>query len=533
MSASLRKFGMALMSLAIAGGAVFALQGNGFRAWAESPTPSPAPAALAAPAPAAPVVQVDPLTGRPDSFADLASKLLPAVVNISTLQAVSEEQQMTMPDFPPGSPFEEFFRNFMEQQKNPGAPRQQRRGASLGSGFVIDAKQGYIVTNNHVIQDAASIKVILQDDTNLDATVVGRDEKTDLAVLKIDPKGHALTAVPWADSDRIRVGDWILAIGNPFGLGGTVTQGIISARARDIQSGPYDDYLQTDASINRGNSGGPMFNLKGEVVGVNSAIYSPSGGSVGIGFAIPSNLAKSVITQIIEFGRTKRGWLGVRIQAVTQDIADSLNLGTARGALIASVSPDGPAAKAGIEAGDIVLMFDGKPIEEMRRLPRIVAETAVGRSVKLTVWRKGETRELTVTVAELEKAEDEGLTASNGKEEQPEPAPAQAKAYGLSLSTLTPDLRARFELPDTVEGVVITAVADGSAAADKGLEAGDVVVEANQNEVKTPAELSKRIDEVKAAGRKSVFLLVARKEDLRFVALPLDDTKDAPSNKND
>ncbi len=424
--------------------------------------------AATAPAATAPATPVNPATGRPDSFADLAQRLLPSVVNISTLQVMESQPGMEMPQFPPGSPFEDFFKDFMEQQKNnPGMPRQ-RRGASLGSGFVIDAKEGYIVTNNHVVADAQSIKVILQDDTNLDARIIGRDEKTDLAIIKVDPKGHNLVAVPWGDSDVMRVGDWIIAIGNPFGLGGTVTQGIISARARDIQSGPYDDYLQTDASINRGNSGGPMFNLAGQVVGINSSIFSPTGGSVGIGFAIPSNLAKSVINQLIEFGRTKRGWLGVRIQAVTPEIAESLNLGTPRGALIASVTTDGPAAKGGIEAGDIVLMFDNKPIEEMRRLPRIVAETPVGTNVPVKVWRNGETKEVSVTVAELEQAEEEGLLNNTGAGEQEKPTPAaEAKAHGLSLSTLTPELRAQYELPENVNGVVITAVEADSQAAEK------------------------------------------------------------------
>jgi len=478
----------------------------------------------------APAVSVNPATGRPDSFADLAHRLLPSVVNISTLQVMAQPQ-VEAPQFPPGSPFEDFFKDFMEQQKN--MPQQrQRRGASLGSGFIINAEEGYIVTNNHVIADAQSIKVILQDDTNLDAQIVGRDEKTDLAIIKVNPGNHKLVAVPWGDSDAMRVGDWIIAIGNPFGLGGTVTQGIISARARDIQSGPYDDYLQTDASINRGNSGGPMFNLRGEVVGINSSIFSPTGGSVGIGFAIPSNLAKSVINQLVEYGRTKRGWLGVRIQAVTQDIADSLNLGAPRGALIASVSADGPAAKAGIEAGDIVLMFDSKPIEEMRRLPRIVAETPIGKEVPIKVWRRGATKDLRVTVAELEVAEQEGLTGSTaGQEEQKDPPAAEAKAHGLSLSTLSDELRAQYEVPENVNGVAITAVEDDSQAAERGLEAGDVIVEANQNEVKAPSDLVKQFDTAKEAGRKSVFLLVARKDDLRFVALPLDPPPSANPDK--
>lgn len=484
---------------------------------------------------------------RPDSFADLAEKLLPAVVNISTLQVLNANNapEADIPQFPPGSPFEQFFKDFMEQQgrgengRGGNGGSHMRRAAALGSGFIIDAGEGYVVTNNHVIQDAEEITVILQDDTNLPAKLIGRDEKTDLALLKVNPSGHHLTAVPWGNSDVLRVGDWVLAIGNPFGLGGTVTQGIISARARNINSGPYDDFLQTDASINRGNSGGPMFNLKGEVIGINTAIFSPSGGSIGIGFAIPSNLAKGVITQLVEYGRTKRGWLGVRIQAVTPDIAESLNFGTPRGALIAGVTPDGPAAKAGILAGDIVTAFNGKPIEEMRRLPRIVAETPVGEDAQITVWRSGETKNLTVKVAELEQAEDEGLTDSGNKPDSTDEQPlSEDKAYGIALSSLTRNLRAQYEIADSVNGVIITHVDEDSKAAERDLQEGDVIVEASQTEVKTPAEFMAKVEEAKKSGRKSIFLLVDRKGDMRFVALPLEDSKpaddkpDAPNTRN-
>jgi serine protease Do len=473
---------------------------------------------------------------RPDSFADLSARLLPSVVNISTIQTLSKGDpgaEPEMPQFPPGSPFEEFFKQFEEQQRKGGGGGRPRKAASLGSGFIIDAGQGYVVTNNHVIAGADEIKVILQDDTNLTAKLIGKDEKTDLALLQVDPKGHQLVAVPWGDSDAMRVGDWVIAIGNPFGLGGTVTQGIISARARDIQSGPYDDFLQTDASINRGNSGGPMFNLTGQVVGVNSAIYSPTGGSIGIGFAIPANLAKSVINQLKEHGRTKRGWLGVRIQVVTPDIAESLNFGAPRGALIASITPEGPAAKAGMEAGDIVLQFDGKPIEDMRRLPRIVAETPVGKEASIQVWRKGETKNLKVMVAELEEAEKEGLIPGSGNEEEGEaaPTPAEATAHGLSLATLTGDLRAQYEIGEETNGVLITAVDEDSAAAERDLREGDVIVSANQVELKAPADFKAQIEAVLKTGRKSIFLLVARGEDLRYVALPLEDEKKSGDKK--
>src|SRR5512134_1778265 len=312
----------------------------------------------------------------PDSFADLAARLLPSVVNVSTTQVVEGNTGIEIPQLPPGSPFEEFFKEFMER----GQPRQQqqrRRATSLGSGFVYD-NQGHIVTNNHVIQDADQVTVILHDETRLDAKVIGRDSKTDIAILKVEPNAR-LVPVQFGDSDMARVGDWVLAIGNPFGFGGSVTAGIISARGRDIQAGPYDDFLQTDASINRGNSGGPTFNLNGEVIGINTAIYSPSGGSIGIGFAIPSLSAQPVIQQLIQHGQVRRGWLGVRIQAVTEEIADALGLKDAAGALVAGVIPGGPAEKANIKDGDIILEFDGKPIGQMRRLPRLVADTEIGR----------------------------------------------------------------------------------------------------------------------------------------------------------
>lgn len=470
--------------------------------------------------------------GRPATFADMAAALLPSVVNISSTTTITAKNapEMEIPQFPPGSPFEEFFKDFMEQQQQGegDSPRRPRHASSLGSGYIIDAKEGYIVTNNHVIADADEVTVILQDDTNLKAKIVGKDEKTDVALLKVDPTGHNLKAVPWGNSDDMRVGDWILAIGNPYGLGGTVTQGIISARARDINAGPYDDYLQTDASINRGNSGGPMFNMKGEVVGINSAIFSPSGGSIGIGFAIPSNLAKSIVDQLIEFGRTKRGWLGVRIQAVTEDIAESLNFGAPRGALISAVTPEGPAEKAGLKQGDIVTAFDGKPVEDMKRLPRIVAETPVGKEATVTVWREGKTVDLKVKVGELEQAEEEGkLSAGPGRGNAPDQPESTEEAEGLKLTTLSKPLRAQYEVDDKTEGVLITGVDEDSQAAESDIREGDVIVKANQKDIKTPAEFKAQVDASRKAGKKSVFLLIERKGDLRFVALPFEDeTKD-------
>ena len=334
---------------------------------------------------------------RPDSFADQVEKLSPAVVNISTTTVVNDGQAMDMPQFPPGSPFEEFFKNF-------GDNNRQRKAQSLGSGFIIDDK-GIVVTNYHVIENAEEIRVVLADEASFTAEVLGQDKKTDIAVLKIDPGDTELTAVSFGDSDELRVGDWVLAIGNPFGLGGTVTAGIVSARGRDIGNGPYDDFIQTDASINRGNSGGPLFNTDGDVIGINTAIYSQSGGSVGIGFAISSNLAQRVADQLIEFGQTRRGWLGVYIQEVTSDIAESLGLEDDIGALISSVNEDGPAARGGIQPGDVVVEFDGKVIEKMRDLPRIVAETDIGATVKVELFRQGKRKNFTVTIGELEKAE--------------------------------------------------------------------------------------------------------------------------------
>ncbi|MCB9947285.1 MAG: DegQ family serine endoprotease [Rhodospirillaceae bacterium] len=449
----------------------------------------------------------------PDSFADLAERLLPAVVNISTSQTVGgrEFEGPEIPQFPPGSPFEEFFRDF-ERRHGPNLP--PRRATALGSGFLIE--DNYVVTNYHVIDGADEITVILQDDTNLPAQLVGWDDKTDLALLTIESDVD-LPHVVWGDSSTMRVGDWVVAIGNPFGLGGTVTAGIISAIARDINAGPYDDFIQTDASINRGNSGGPMFNTDGEVIGINTAIFSPSGGSVGIGFAIPSSLARSVIDQIREYGRTRRGWLGVRIQTVTEEIAESLDLEAPRGALVASVTPDGPAADAGIEPGDVILEFDGQAVPEMRRLPRLVADTEVDKRVLVRVWRRGEMVDVEVVLGELEQAEDDGLIAAVPTEPD---AGRTLDDLGLTLESMSPELQGQFDLPEG-DGVVITAVEPGSPAAEKGLVEGEVILEVGQEAVSTPRDVVDRIDDARASGRRSVLLLVDRRGDLRFVPLTI------------
>jgi serine protease Do len=459
----------------------------------------------------------------PDNISDVAEKVIDAVVNISTSQTV-EAQGNAVPQLPPGSPFEEFFEEFFKNRRGPqgenapGRERTPRRVNSLGSGFIIDAS-GIVVTNNHVISDADEVTVILNDGTRLKAEVLGRDTKIDLALLRVK-SDKPLTAVKFGDSDRLRLGEWVIAIGNPFSLGGTVTAGIVSARNRDINSGPYDNYIQTDAAINRGNSGGPLFNLDGEVVGVNTAIISPSGGSIGIGFAVPSKAALAVIDQLRQFGETRRGWLGVRIQQVTDDLAESLNIKPARGALVAGVDDKGPAKPAGIEPGDVIVKFDGKDIKEMRDLPRVVADTPVGKDVEVSVLRKGKEEKKTVKLGRLEDGEKQAALAKKGA--APEDKSVVQKTLGLNLSNITDDLRKRYKIKDTVKGVVITGVDSNSAAAEKRLNAGDVIVEIAQETVSNPADVQKRIDALKKDGRKSALLLVANVEgELRFVALSL------------
>lgn len=472
---------------------------------------------------------VVPPSGSPLSFADLAEKLSPAVVNISSTQKVSApspENIPEMPQFPPGSPFEDFFKDFMQKQQGQqpnGEPQSELPTTSMGSGFIVDAEKGLVVTNNHVIKDADEVRVTLVDNTILEADIVGYDEKTDLAVLKVkNPKKHKLTEVSFGDSDSMRVGDWVLAIGNPFGLGGTVTQGIISARKRDISAGPYDDFIQTDASINRGNSGGPMFNLRGDVIGINTAIYSPSGGSVGIGFAIPANLAKPVVTQLAEFGKTRRGWLGVKIQTVTDEIADGLGLTDIHGALVASVTPGGPAEKANIKAGDVITEFNGQKLDAMRQLPRIVAETPIGKDAPVTIIRDGKTITTTVKVGELEKAETDGMIEKAQGEKDNKPTKGlELKDLSVTINNISPLLRETYNIPEDVNGVVVIAVKPGSDAALKGLTPGDVLVEVNQEEVKDTASVEKIVAAVKGEGKQSVLMLVDNQGqgDVRFVAL--------------
>ena len=450
---------------------------------------------------------------RPDSFADLAEKLSPAVVNISTTMVVNGNNRPQMPQFPEGSPFEDFFKEFQDR----GEP--SRRAQSLGSGFIIDAT-GIVVTNNHVIENADEISVILSNDESFKAKVIGRDAKTDIAVLQIDPGDSKLTAVSFGNSDGLRVGDWVMAIGNPFGLGGTVTAGIVSARGRDIGSGPYDDFIQTDASINRGNSGGPLFNLDGEVIGINTAIFSQTGGSVGIGFAISANLATQVVGQLQDYGRTRRGWLGVFIQEVTEDIADSLGLDTAKGALIASVTETGPADEAGLQAGDVIIRFDGKDVVKSRDLPRIVAETPVEATVDVEVVRGGERQTLSVTLGELEQAENGGLLSRTQAKQKTNDT--RIENIGLTVTPLTEELVEKFGLEKGTTGIVVVDVTDGSPAADKGVQPGDVIRRLNQSAIKSVDKLSEGIANAKKEGRKGVLMLIESDGQTRFVQISFD-----------
>jgi serine protease Do len=500
-------------------GAIPALS-HRLRPWAAAICLGAATALISAPA----------LARGPDGIADVAEKVIDAVVNISTTQTVEAKaggggggDRGAMPQLPPGSPFEEFFDDFFKNRRGgPGGDKggggmQPRKTNSLGSGFIVDTA-GVVVTNNHVIADADEINIIMNDGTKIKATLVGVDKKTDLAVLKFTPPVKPLVAVKFGDSDKLRLGEWVIAIGNPFSLGGTVTAGIISARNRDINSGPYDNYIQTDAAINRGNSGGPLFNLDGEVIGVNTLIISPSGGSIGIGFAVPSKTVVGVVDSLRQFGELRRGWLGVRIQQVTDEIAESLNIKPARGALIAGVEDKGPAKPAGIEPGDVVIKFDGKDIKEPKDLSRVVADTAVGKSVDVVIIRKGAEETKQVTLGRLEDGE-KAVAAANKTQPEAE-KPATQKALGLDLAGLSKDLRSRYKIKDSVKGVVITSVDSTSDAAEKRLSAGEVIVEVAQEAVTNAADVKKRVDQLKKDGKKSILLLVSNAEgELRFVAL--------------
>jgi len=463
---------------------------------------------------------------RPASFADLVEKLSPAVVNVSTTQKVKGGAKMLgtpfqdLPDTPEFEPFRQFFEQFGKRQKEDA----NRDVYSLGSGFIIDAS-GYIITNNHVIDDAEEINITLSDHSKYKAKIVGRDKKTDLALLKIEAKKD-LPFVTLGDSDAIRVGDWVIAIGNPFGLGGSVTQGIISARQRSINAGPFDDFLQTDAPINRGNSGGPLFNLKGEVIGINTAIFSPTGGSIGIGFAIPTALAKPVVDQLKHLGHTERGWLGIKIQEVSEEVAESVGLSKQVGALVLEVSKGGPADKAGLQAGDIVTSFDGKEITEMRFLPRMVAETKIGKSASITYWRGGVSKTAQLAVGKLDESADDADDQDQNQDKKSKPKnPESETVMGMQIVPLTPRIREELNLTEGQVGVVVADVENGSEVAKRGIRPGDVLIDVNNVPVKSADELKKALSAAAKAGRKFALVRIAREKETAFVTLPTTEEK--------
>ncbi|WP_337266951.1 DegQ family serine endoprotease [Oryzifoliimicrobium ureilyticus] len=505
----------------------------------------------------APQIQIAPGARAPygpASVADLAEGLLDAVVNISTSQNVKDDEGAgPAPRAPDGSPFQEFFNDFFN--KNKGGRGGNHSVSSLGSGFVIDPA-GYIVTNNHVIEGADDIEVNFANGTKLKAKLIGTDTKTDLSVLKVESK-TPLKAVKFGDSSKMRIGDWVMAIGNPFGFGGSVTLGIISGRGRNINAGPYDNFIQTDAAINKGNSGGPLFNMEGEVIGINTAIISPSGGSIGIGFSVPSEIAIGVVDQLRQYGETRRGWLGVRIQPVTDDVAQSLGLDSAKGALVAGVIKGGPVDHGEIKAGDIILKFDGKVVNEMRDLTRVVAESPVGKAVDVVVLRDGKEQTVKVTLGRLEDNEQTAQNTSGEKDggvinpdpqenedmDNPDDATPQANPpavspdteqanpddtapkdiLGLSLSMLDAETRKSFKIADSVDGVVVTKVAPDSAGAEKGLKPGDVIVEVAQEYMKSPATIVAKVKSLKQQGRRNAQMMIASPNgDLRFIAVPME-----------
>ncbi|MEN8833641.1 Do family serine endopeptidase [Pacificibacter sp.] len=452
--------------------------------------------------------------GAPESFADLAEAVSPAVVNITTTTIV-EASADNSPLVPEGSPFEDFFREFSDRGGQ-GGNRAPRRSQALGSGFVI-SEDGYIVTNNHVIEGADEIEIEFFEGFTLPATLVGTDPKTDIAVLKVE-SDKPLVFVAFGDSDVARMGDWVMAMGNPLGQGFSISAGIVSQRGRALQ-GAYDDYIQTDAAINRGNSGGPLFNMDGEVIGVNTAILSPNGGSIGIGFSMASNVVTRVTDQLIEFGETRRGWLGVKIQNVSDDVAEAMGLDSASGALITDV-PEGPSKEAGIEAGDVIVSFDGKDVEDANALVRTVGEAEVGKAVRVVVFRDGKTKTLMVTLGRREEAEKVAFPTSE------EDAPAvveDTELFGLTVAPLTDETREQLGVAAGTNGLAVMAVDETSEAYTKGLRAGDVIVEAGQEPVASPADLSARAEQAREAGRKTVLLLVRRAGEPRFVALSVDE----------
>jgi len=442
----------------------------------------------------------------PNSFADLAEKLMPSVVNISTTTVITTQSNPFPFQFPPGSPFEDMFKEF-------GTP-QERQSSALGSGFIIDEK-GIVVTNNHVIQDAKDIVVQVNGEKKFEAKVIGADPLSDIAVLQIETK-EKFIPVKFGDSDKARIGDWVIAIGNPFGLGGTVTSGIISARNRSIGLSRYEDYIQTDASINQGNSGGPLFDMNGDVIGINTAILGRSG-NVGIGFSIPSNSAKIVIDQLIKFGETKRGWLGVRIQDVTKEIAEVEKLDKPRGALVASVAESSPSEKAGIKAGDIILEFDGEKIIEMKELPMIVAKTEVGKKVKVIIWRDKKEIIKTVTLGRLETSDD--FKVSKKKED---PKETEIKDLKIKIREITKEDIKQRNLPNQTSGLVITKIETNSPLASS-IEVNSIILEAQKKKIRNANDLSQVVNQVLKSNQKTILLVIYNSQNQRrYIGIKLD-----------
>ncbi|MEX6508136.1 DegQ family serine endoprotease [Jiella sp. M17.18] len=463
------------------------------------------------------------------SLAPIVSADKPAVVTIISHMSGSENSptaerghgHMGQMD-PRQMPFDQFFRHFFEQQMpdgqggpNPFQAQPDHQMEALGSGFIIDAN-GTIVTNNHVVQGGKDIKVILDDGTQLPAKVLGTDPKSDLAVLKVDA-GHDLPTISWGDSDQLKLGDKILAIGNPFGIGTTVTSGIVSARGRDLNGGPYDNFIQVDAAINKGNSGGPLVAMNGQVVGIDTAIYSPNGGNVGVGFAIPSDEAKAIVQKLITHGSIQHGFIGVEIQPVTQDVKDALGLKTKSGALVAKVTSDSPASRAGIKTGDIITEIGGKPVDDARALARDVADLTPDTQTSVTVLRHGDQKQLSITIGNMKTLEASN-GGGNGDQFQ---GGAETSALGMQLGRLTDQTRQELNLPSDESGVLVEDVNQNSAAADDGLSAGDVILSVNQHPVKTPRDVENAVKEAKNSGRKQVLLLVAHNDQRSFVALPV------------